>query len=322
MSMFIELNPNMSVEEMKAAIKKNDATLRTLKNKIKAMDEIQRDTSGFNAELMFDVEDDIDELEEIEDEISETEEFKYYYDNMMDAINSDDDIEQAINDSLPVIENGNYINIIRRIILELIKEKDVYASLLEDKDTKEDAIKEIDKIDSMIDIIKNHHTIKSEESSLITKTKNNIIFLKTVSGNVYAESDLASIDAEYYPGFKTLIESIEDGTFRNVKKFASNHTTLKGIFEVKDHGIRVVFDKINKNTYIILDIFVKRATRDMGYVSSLVNRVANYRKEESTIKSQLNEDIITEDMTILENLKKGLDNKHIVKTKGGDTNGL
>ena len=241
---------------------------------------------------------------------------------MMDAINSDEDIEQAINDSLPVIENGNYINIIRRIILELIKEKDVYASLLEDNDTKEDAIKEIDKIDSMIDIIKNHHNIKSEESSLITKTKNNIIFLKTVSGNVYAESDLASIDAEYYPGFKTLIESIEDGTFRNVKKFASNHTTLKGIFEVKDHGIRVVFDKINKNTYIILDIFVKRATRDMGYVSSLVNRVANYRKEESTIKSQLNEDIITEDMAILENIKKGLDNKHIVKTKGGDTNGL
>ena len=74
MSMFIELNPNMSAEEMKAAIKKNDATLITLKNKIKAMDEIQRDTSGFNAELMFDVEDDIDELEEIEDEISETEE--------------------------------------------------------------------------------------------------------------------------------------------------------------------------------------------------------------------------------------------------------
>ena len=321
MSMFIELNPDMSPEEMQAAIKKNEATARTLKNKIKAIDAIQRETSNFNVEIPSEVKKEIEnEIEEIEDE---EEEFKYYYDNMIEAISSTNDIRQAVIDSLPVKENGNYVNIIRRIILELMKDRKVYDELLTgDTIADEEVIVEQERIDYIIELVRNHHTIKEEEYLMADKTKNNIIFLKTTSGNVYAEQDLASIDSEYYPGFKELLESMEDGTFKNIKKFSAVHQLLKGIIEIKEHGIRIVFDKINKDTYIVLDIFVKRSNCDMGYVHQLTNRVATYKKVEDDIKSTISEDIIENDRVILENIKKGLDNKYIVKTKGGDTNEL
>ena len=322
MSIFIELNPNMKLDEMRNIIKQNSQKAVSLNNKIKAMDAVAKKSSKFmkNFDYGFIGSDvnkcDVAPATDVEEE---EEEYLYYYDNMMDAIKSTDDLKTDIYENLPSFENGKYGNIVLRIKFALKKEREVYEEL---KEVDHDALEEIRKIDYMIDIIRNHHSVEDEKSSLCSKEKNNIIFLKTSSGNVYAESDLASIDSEYYPAFKELLESIEDGTFKNVQRFSQSHQLLKGISEIKEHGIRIVFDKINKDSYIVLDIFIKRSTRDMGYVHQLTNRVAYYKKMEDDIKSTLSEDIIENDRTILENIKKGLDNKYIVKTKGGGTNGI
>ena len=324
MSMFIELNPDMKLAEMRKIIKDNSAKAMVLKNKISAMDKVAKKTTILDEynepifdELAMNYTDDMsDNLEAVE---NDGEDYEYYYGNIMEAIKSGEDLKEAIRENLPSLENGNYGNIILRILFELKNERKIYEELKEDDS---EAIKEIDRLDSIIDIIEKHRITKDDDIDLTERVKNNIIFFKTVSGNVYAEQDLAVIPSEYYSAFKTLIESIEDGTFKNVKKFVSTHTTLKGVSEVKDHGIRVVFDRINKNTYIVLDIFVKRSDCDMGYMHQLTNRVANYKREVDTIKANVTDELIKNDSIILENIKNGLSSKCIVKTKGGDNHGI
>ena len=48
---------------------------------------------------------------------------------------------------------------------------------------------------------------------------------------------------EYMPLFKELVDSIVDGTFKNVKGF-NNNNNLNGLSEVKGPGVRIVFKKI------------------------------------------------------------------------------
>ena len=320
MSMFIELNPDMKLDEMRKIIKDNSQKAISLSKKIKAMDAVAKKSSeiieDYDYEFIELVDNDEDEI--IDDIEEEEEEYLYYYDNMMEAIKYGEDLKHAIYDNLPVLENGNYGNIILRILLELKNEKRVYEEL---KEVDPDALEEIKRIDNMDSIIRGHHDVKDEELSTGSNEKNNIIFLKTASGNVYAESDLASIDSEWYPAFKGLIESIENGTFKNVKRLTSNPIS-QGIPEVKDSGVRVVFDKVGSNTYIILDIFVKKSDHDKGYSNQLINRLAIYRQNEKAIKESVTDELIKNDSIILENIKSGLSSKCIVKSKGGDTNGL
>lgn len=323
MSIFKELNSSMNLDEMRRIIKENSMNAIKLKNKIKAIDAIPKVKSDFV--FNYSIEADIEIIDD-EDDIDEEEEFKYYYDNMMNALANLSDIEekeQAIYDNMPSKENKNYVNIIRRIILELIKEREIYDEYLSDEDAsvRNDAILEQDKLDFIINRVKNHHNVKNEDTNQVNVIKNNIIFLRTNSGNVYAENDLSSIDSEWYPAFRGLLESIEDGTFKNVKRLTSNRIS-QGIPEVKDYGVRIVFDKVNPNTYIILDMFVKKSDHDKGYSEQLINRLSFYRQNEDTIKKNVTEELIKNDSIILENIKSGLMNKSITKTKGGDILGL
>ena len=259
--------------------------------------------------------------EKLETPVSDSEEeYRYYYDNMMNELKDakEDDIKDIIYSNLPVVENKDYSNLIRRIVLELVKEKYEYEELKNDED--EDTIKELSeeqkKIDDIINIIREHATsYTNEEQQVISKKKNKLIFLETFSGSIYVEGDLASIDQEYYGDFKELLESIEDGTFKNVKRFASNHNTLKGITEVKGFQVRIVFDKIDNDTYIIIDAFIKKTDRNLGYLEQLCNRVDVYKKNKASIVARINEEYLEENEKIYENLKEGLDSKNIIKTK-------
>ena len=315
MTTFKELTEEMNLNEMKKILESNSQYAKKLIEKINSMETISKISSDY-------VVDSIAPTDQVTtSDVDEEEEYEYYYNNIIDAIKKcgDKNLKQAICDNLPVLENKNYTNIIKRIIFELLREKEVYASFLDDSgNIEKDALEEQKKIDEIIKIVKSHHTYKEKSVNRYEVTKNNLIFFRTPSGNIYAESDLASIDSEYYQGFKDLLESIENGTFSNARRFASNHRTLHGISEVKDHGIRVVFDRINVNTYIILDIFIKRSDCDKGYVNQLVARVDSYKKKEDYIKSTLTDTDIEEGRIILENLKQCLDNKCIVKARRGE----
>ena len=72
----------------------------------------------------------------------------------------------------------------------------------------------------------------------------------------------------------------------NIKKFKNNNA-LNGIIEVKGFQVRVVFARLNKNTYALISAFIKKCDNDNGYVSVLKQKVADYRSISETLKKNL-----------------------------------
>ena len=101
---------------------------------------------------------------------------------------------------------------------------------------------------------------------------NNLIYLPTILGNYYILNDIKSIDYEYYASFLELLNSIIDGTFKNVKSIINTYNKNNYICEVKDFKTRVFFSKINFNTYLILGCMVKKVDTNSYYNSYLENR--------------------------------------------------
>ena len=188
----------------------------------------------------------------------------------------------------------------------------------------EEVNKEKSRIQGYIDTIYYIQTEKKEiQVEKAINTENKLIFLETATGSIYAENDLFSIPEEYYQTFKELLLTIKKGTFKNVRTFSSNHKTLNSISEVKDFKTRVVFERLGKNTYAIIDIFVKKSDNDAGYRTALVNRVDYYKKTKSYLQEMIKDDTFLEkNRKIEENLINGLENKKLIKTgKGGNQSG-
>lgn len=241
-----------------------------------------------------------------------------------------EEIIDAILDTLPSCENKSYSSIVNRIKLELLKEIHDLDMMLTEEDTKNDVdlIEEVNKeksrIQGYIDTIYYIQTEKKEiQVEKAINTENKLIFLETATGSIYAENDLFSIPEEYYQTFKELLLTIKKGTFKNVRTFSSNHKTLNSISEVKDFKTRVVFERLGKNTYAIIDIFVKKSDNDTGYRTALVNRVDYYKKTKSYLQEMIKDDTFLEkNRKIEENLINGLENKKLIKTgKGGNQSG-
>ena len=82
-------------------------------------------------------------------------------------------------------------------------------------------------------------------------------------------------------------------------------------------------ERLGKNTYAIIDIFVKKSDNDTGYRTALVNRVDYYKKTKSYLQEMIKDDTFLEkNRKIEENLINGLENKKLIKTgKGGNQSG-
>lgn len=254
----------------------------------------------------------------------EPEEYEYYYSNIMDDLGEDfnidiEELKQVLILNLPSTENKNYLNIVNRIKLELLKEIYEYEKLKEEE-TDEKYIemfeKEISFYQNLIKLIDEILTDEIDTSiEKSSKIDNHLIFLKTHNGSIYAENDLLAIKEEYYESFQELLESIKNGTFKNVKRFKKNNKTLGGISEVKGFKTRVVFDRIDKDKYVIINIFIKKSDNDRGYQELLKTRVDFYKKHKDVIKEQLKDsEYIEENRTIASNLFNGLESKNLVKT--------
>lgn len=263
----------------------------------------------------------LEEDEILEAELEETEEYQYYYLNIIEELKktlTKEEKAELIKENLPSKNNKNYFNITSRIKLELLKEIQELESLKQEE-TDEDFIEEInmekDSIHETIQMIQESGLIQPEEiTSQNEKQKNKLIFLKTNTGSIYAENDLYGND-EYFESFKELLLSIENGTFKNVKRFVSVNNALKGVSEVKAFKTRVIFDRLAKDKYIIIDIFVKKVDNDNGYRNMLANRIEYYRNNKDWIIALLdNEEYLAENEMIRDNIMNGLEEKNLVKT--------
>ena len=225
---------------------------------------------------------------EDEDKANFEDEIEYYISSMKEI--TADNIDSEIEDVLPVRKNPNYRTILYRLKHEALRNIREIEELFEEADETEDltifkdeVILEQRKI-SYID-----KALTQQKSSEVTQEqeeKNNIVFVPTSGGSIRVLDEMERIPQEYQAGFKELFDSIQDGTFKGIKKFKNNNA-LNGIIEVKGFQVRVVFARLNKNTYALITAFIKKCDNDNGYVSVLKQKVADYRTISEQLKKNL-----------------------------------
>ena len=191
--------------------------------------------------------------------------------------------------TLPSIKNERYCNIINRILLQLnLILKDWYACIQElelKKEEYEAAREEIKNIYArrrlLIDAF--YQKDDEDEDQETENIENQLLFLKTDAGNTQAIEEINGIDKSFYERIASLLNSIKDGTFKDVKRLTENDK-VKGIPEVRAYQVRVVFERISSNQYVIISIFTKKTNSDKAYRQNLETKISNYKKNKDVIK--------------------------------------
>jgi len=230
--------------------------------------------------------------EDFEDEI------EYYLDNINQL--KEDNLEFHIKKNLPNHKNTNYKKILQRLILELKKNiKDINEIILTENLNKEeltDFKKEILFEKKKIDLIYNYMEEKQEDNEI--SQRNKLFFVTTSSNNIRVIEELKKIDSTYYQDFLSLYNSIIDSTFKSVKRFTNNNE-LNGICEVRCNQTRVLFARLDENTYAVICNIIKKVDNDYGYRNTISQRIKRYREiKDKLINNLNNEDFIKEQENI------------------------
>ncbi len=204
-----------------------------------------------------------------------------------------DNIEEKITQVLPVRKNYNYERIIVRLQLEAVKEiKDILELLHSEeenisKEELEQFKEEIEFQKQKIALLKK--ALQKEKEEEKGKEENKLIFVPTASGNIRILSELEKIPSSYHDNFRELFLSIKDGTFKNVKRF-NNNRELIGICEVKGLGTRVLFTRLGKNTYAVITAFLKKTTKDKGYMDLMKRKISSFNVMENFLRQHLDDE--------------------------------
>lgn len=322
---YIILNPTKATEEqMRAAISCNNRTYQLMNSEIMKLRRVAESEKN-SVEREEPKEEYQTSLQQDQKDIDFEEEAEYYYSAIKDL--SKDNLETELIDALPSRKNYQYQRIVLRIKAEIMRSIKELKDFFESEDlSKEDAeefkeelLFETEKIAALNRAIASQQE-QSEET--LEQEENTLIFVPTPGGNIRVLEEMEHIDPEYYDRFYGLFQSIADGTFKNVKRFAHN-SDLAGLCEVKDFKTRVVFKRLNKNTYAVISAFIKKSDNDKGYRNMLSIRYADYLGIESSLVSNLgNEEFIQLHNQYQEELFRKINRTEkapsIVKTMGGE----
>lgn len=285
MESFINTDTITDDEELLEALKHNSRVSSSMKQEIKEMEKLDE----ANKNMKFETKRNYTLEDEYEEEQDEDSDYLYYYDPIKEVQENitNEDLNQVIRENLPSKNNPNYFKIISRIMAEILKEIMDYEEIKSDSIGEEEIIEETQKLIDLdkrkINYIRN---IKENSQSEEEVRENNLYFLKTTSGNIYCLNDLDKIKNEYYESFDELFKSIKDGTFKGAKRLNSNNNKTSSLSEVRGFKTRVLFDKLDENTYIIIMCAVKKCDYDNGYKKSLETRGLTYRAMKPKILSQ------------------------------------
>lgn len=179
------------------------------------------------------------------------------------------------------------INIINRLLIVLNAEILELNNLLlseEDEDIKNDLIKLETIYDELIDY-RDYEDVEEEYNNTDMK----VVFLMSSEDKSFFEKDLESVPEEYYNDFIVLLESIKQGTFKQVKKFVNVRRDLYPFTEVKKHQTRIFFNKIDSNTFLISGAMVKKVSSSKHYFEYLSNRSKIlYNLDSDSMKNAIN----------------------------------
>ena len=201
--------------------------------------------------------------------------------------------EQDLLMILPSRKHLKYREILLKLAFESfkeIKEAENLKELSTSIEEREICDEAIDYENKKMTVIRKELTEK--EVVISNPIKNNIILVPTTNNKIRILDELDHIPMEFYDRFLELVNSIIDGTFKNVKAL-TNNGNLIGISEVKGYQVRILFTRIGYNTYALISAFIKKTDSDKYYLESLDNKAKEYYLVEEKLKMSLqNEEFI------------------------------
>ena len=283
----IDETESISIKDLESIINSNNTTYDRMKKEYKLLLESAKKEQNSILKSSNNK-----EIENILSRKNETtiivdEETQYYFNEFMNLkIN---ELETEYLSTLPSIKNERYWEIINIILLQLnLILKDWYECIQElelKKEEYEAAREEINDIYNrrrlLIDAF--YQKDDEDEDQETENIENQLLFLKTDAGNIQAIEEIKNIDPSFYERIAELLNSIKDGTFKNVKRLTENDK-VKGIPEVKGYQVRVVFERISSNQYVIISIFTKKSNSDRAYRQYLESKISYYKKNKDVIK--------------------------------------
>lgn len=267
---------------------------------------------------IFETDEIVEEKESIDDEFED--EIDFYLNDYL-YISDNFTMDELIN-ILPNKNNYRFNDIIMRLYAESLKAMNEYRMFAKDDDNSKEDLAEISKalvaekrkMSCLLEIINHKDDIKEKDN------KNKLFLIPNSTGSVKILDDLRSEDASFYPSFLELINSIEDGTFKNVKRFKNNND-LVGVCEVKGYQVRVVFARIDKDTYGLITALVKKQDNDSNYRNFLKKRISEYRKVCPSLKKYISDEKImaenSDNLVELYNILGVAKENGVEKKKGG-----
>lgn len=284
-----------SEEELVFAINNNNRYISNIEQELKMMKkettQVSHDNKIYEKNTNLSV--DISDTSKTYDDSFNIDETVDYYFEIIDSLNSEDNdkLTTDIFEALPSKNSQYYDEIFFNIQLRLLKNVKEIREFIEEideinKDDLEDLKQELNlniaKIQAINDIKNKSSDIEETEDA-----RNNLIFVPTSGGNIRVLDELSSIDGEYLEGFRGLINSIRDGSFKNVKRFHSSNNKTAYASEVKDYKIRVVFDRIGPHEYALITAFIKKSDNDIGYQRTLISKIRNYMNIKNSLIENL-----------------------------------
>ena len=289
----LDLDDEISLEEIFEVISKNHNTSMLMDKEVKKLKElsskstkrVEDDNKTPEKEMIYDEADEVNS--ELDDKVD-------YYNYLISSIDDCEDLQDQIESSLPNPNTGDYKTIVLRLKLKLLKSIKETADFISecreefDDEDLEEYKEEIRLCSKKLEILKSESNEEVNENK--TSTKNNFFFPVSSMGNIRVIDEIEKISKsspEFCSEFLELFQSIEDGSFKRVKRFLNNNK-LVGISEVRGFKPRVVFDRIGKNDYAIITAFLKKCDNDRGYKDSLELKIQKYMSQRDNIVKNLN----------------------------------
>lgn len=289
----LDLDDGISSKEIFEVISENHKTSMLIDKEVKKLKElsskstkrVEDDNKTPEKEMIYDEADEVNS--ELDDKVD-------YYNYLISSIDDCEDLQDQIESSLPNPNTGDYKTIVLRLKLKLLKSIKETADFISecreefDDEDLEEYKEEIRLCSKKLEILKSESNEEVNENK--TSTKNNFFFPVSSMGNIRVIDEIEKISKsspKFCSEFLELFQSIQDGSFKRVKRFLNNNK-LVGISEVRGFKPRVVFDRIGKNDYVIITAFLKKCDNDRGYKDSLELKIQKYMSQRDNIVKKLN----------------------------------
>lgn len=248
-----------------------------------------------------------------EKKVNNVESLKCNVDEYFEKIEKTKNINEIFN-LLPDRNNPEFDNILTMIMVKLYAKKVEILNFM--KQYKEDVYEifegDLNLIEEKIEKILDYKDQKEEKIENVSSC-NKVVFLKNSNGEPTIFNNLKGYE-EYYDSFLELFNSILDGTLKNFGTY-NNNNKINGLYKVKLFKTRIIFSRINEDTFAILGATKKKTDNDLRYRHFLENLSAiNEVKKQDFIDIAEDFELLKVEDEYKEKLIYLLENKKKVKT--------